>query len=72
MEDLRQEEAVCNAMNALDIAFVRWMRRRRQAGCPVTRDEFEAVATRATALDNAGDVDGIVALTAEVNGVRHA
>lgn len=69
MIDLRQEDLLIKAMTALDLAFVAWMRRRRDAGRAVTRDEFEAVATRATALDNAGDVDGIGALTAEVDAL---
>jgi hypothetical protein len=76
MIDLRQEDLLIKAMTALDLAFVGWMRRRRDAGRPVTRDEFEAVARRATDMDNAGDVDGIVALTAEVDALdteaRHA
>ena len=72
MTDLRHEDLLIKAMSELDLAFVAWMRRRRDAGRPVTRDEFEAVASKATRLDNAEDVDGVLAMVEEVNALDTA
>jgi hypothetical protein len=72
MTDLQQEDRLVEAMTKLDLAFVGWMRRRREAGRPVTRDEFNTIATRATAADNDQDVDGVLALVVEVNALDTA
>jgi hypothetical protein len=69
MTDLHLEELLVDAMTKLDLAFVAWMRRRREAGRPVTRDEFNTIATRATEADNAGDVDGVLVLVTEVEAL---
>jgi len=72
MTDLRHEDLLIKAMTALDLAFVGWMRRRREAGRPVTRAEFNTIATRATEADNAEDVDGVLALVVEVEALDTA
>jgi hypothetical protein len=54
------------AIDMVDVAIVSWSRRLRAEGKAPTREAFFAIVSRASELDDAGDVDGLLKLVAEL------
>lgn len=58
--------SVEHAMELVDAAIVSWRTRVRAEGKAPSREAFFAIVTRASAMDAAGDVEGLLRLVAEL------